>query len=120
MKKLPILTLVLCALGLALPTSALAAKGAKKAGKGDKTERREKAKIIREYDKNSDGKIDGDEKDALRKAFETDKSATMKSLDSNSNGKLDDSEIDALKVHAKGGKGAAKGKAKGAKQKKNA
>ncbi len=109
MKKTCILNLALCAITLALPAPAFAGN---KGAKPDKAERQEKRKLVREFDKNEDGKIDGAEAEALRKAFDANKTGTGKVVDANNDGKLDDSEIGALKGKPAGDK------AKGAKKKK--
>lgn len=113
MKNILLTTFAAGLLSLALVVPASAAKAAKGDKAAKKAAREEKQKVLSTYDKNSNGEIDGDEKEALRKAFETD--TTLKSLDKNSDGKLDDEEIGAVKAHKKG-----EGKAKGAKKKKNA
>ncbi|MEP6956449.1 MAG: hypothetical protein ABI883_06455 [Chthoniobacterales bacterium] len=108
MKKTYLLTLTLCVLGLAIPAPAFAGnKGAKRGAKPDKSERQEKRKLVHEYDKNEDGKIDGAEADALKKAFDANKTGPTKMVDANNDGKLEDSEIAALKMHAGRAKGGA-------------
>jgi len=59
---------------------------------------------LAEYDKNSNGTIDGDEIDAIKKAFEADKSGPLKQFDTNGDGKLDDAEIAAIHGRKKGEK----------------
>ena len=110
MKKTLLTTLTAGLLSLALAASASAAKGAKPDKEAKKAAHALNQTVLATYDKNANGEIDGDEKDALRKAFETD--ASLKPLDKNADGKLDDEEIAAIKGHKKG--------AKGAKKKKNA
>jgi hypothetical protein len=94
-------TLLLCAAGLlvlAIPASVHAGgnpdkKAAKKAVKA----------ILAQYDKNGNGIIDGDEVDAVKKAYAADPNGPLKQFDTNADGKLDDTEIAA--IHAgKGGK----------------
>lgn len=102
MKKILLTTFTAGLLSLALVTSASAAKGAKGDKAGKKAAHALSKTVLTTYDKNANGEIDGDEKDALRKAFETD--ASLKALDKNSDGKLDDEEIAAVKGHKKGGK----------------
>jgi hypothetical protein len=92
MKSLRLFTLTLCAAVIAIPTLSFAAKP----GKGNKP-----GKIVRQYDANADGSIDGSEIEAFRKAFETDKTGPLKQFDTDSNGTLSDTEISAIKVHAK-------------------
>jgi len=90
MKKLiPIL------LGLALSgfvTSAQAAKGEKKNKRGDD--------VFAKYDANTNGALDKDEIEKLKKDF-ADGKDELKKLDLNSNGKLDDDETAAVKPVAK-------------------
>ena len=59
-------------------------------------------KIVRMYDTNGNGIIDGAEIDAVRKAYEADLNGPLKQFDTDNDGKLSDSEIAAMK--AKGGK----------------
>ncbi|MBI5774461.1 MAG: hypothetical protein HZA89_12045 [Verrucomicrobia bacterium] len=91
MKKLiPIL------LGLALAgfvTSAQAAKGEKKNKRGGED-------TFAKYDANSNGKLDTDEIETLKKDFASGKEA-LKKLDLNGDGKLDDGEVAAVKPEAK-------------------
>ena len=51
--------------------------------------------VFAKYDKNGNGTIDGDEKEAIKKAFGTD--PDLKKYDTNGDGKLDDNEIAAIK-----------------------
>jgi hypothetical protein len=87
--------ILLCTVGLlalALPATVQAGggkdKGAKKAVKA----------ILAQYDKNNNGIIDGDEVDAVKKAYEADPNGPLKQFDTNSDGKLDDGEIAAIKA----------------------
>jgi len=97
-------TLLLCTaafLALALPSSVLAGgnpdkKAAKKAMKA----------LVAQYDTNGNGTIDGDEVEAVKKAFAADPNGSLKQFDTNADGKLDDTEIAA--IHA--GKGKKKNK----------
>jgi Ca2+-binding EF-hand superfamily protein len=97
-------TLLLCAAAcLALVPVSLHAgdpdkKAAKKAMKA----------ILSEYDKNGNGVIDGDEVDAVKKAYAADPNGELKRFDTNADGKLDDTEIAA--IHAGKGKGKKKSK----------
>ena len=99
--------LLAAALTIAIPTSVFAgakdpaAKEAKKAAH----------QAIAQYDKNGNGTIDADEADALKKAFEADKTGPLKQFDTNGDGKLDDTEIAAIHIGKKGDKGAKKAKA---------
>ncbi len=94
-------TLLLCAAGLlalALPASVHAG------GNPDKKAAKKAAKqVLAQYDKNGNGIIDGDEVDAVKKAFAADPNGSLKQFDTNADGKLDDTEIAAIKA-GKGGK----------------
>jgi len=59
-----------------------------------------KAKLFAKYDKNKNGVIDGEEKDALRKDFAAEPEGELKRFDTNKNGKLGDDEIAAIKPPA--------------------
>jgi hypothetical protein len=87
--------LLIAALALAVPASMHAADAAKKEAK--KEGRKGSKNIVALYDKNSDGKIDGEEAAALKKDFEADKAGPLKQFDTNADGKLDDSEVAAIK-----------------------
>ena len=79
-------------LALALPQSAFAAPA--NAGRAAKrAERREARQTLGRYDTNHNGQIDEDEREGLRKAFDS-----FKSLDKNNDGKLEDSEIAEVKT----------------------
>ncbi len=86
---LSILTIV--ALGLSFTISAQAAKPGKEGKRGKKAS----AAILATYDKNGNGKIDGEEVDALKKDFAAGK-PELKSLDTNNDGTLSDEEIAAV------------------------
>src|SRR5258708_9922493 len=94
MKKVLILVIGVCLSGLIVPSTTFAAKADGK-----------KAKLIAKYDKNGNGIIDGEEKDALRKDFAADPKGDLKQYDTNGDGKLSDEEIAAIKPGAtkKGG-----------------
>lgn len=89
MKQLLLLTLSLTLLGLFSPSTASAAVADGK-----------KSKLIAKYDTNKNGKIDGEEMEALRKDFAKDPNGDLKAYDTNKNGKLDDDEIAAIKPGA--------------------
>ncbi len=91
MKKLLVLTFGLCALSLAVPT-ALAAKAKKKKGA--------EQDVFAHFDKNHNGVLDEDEKEAVRKAFKEGNDA-VKKYDFNGDGKLDDGELAAIQPAAK-------------------
>lgn len=71
-----------------------------------------KAKFFAKYDKNKNGKIDADEKAAIRKDFAADPEGDLKRFDKNKDGKLDDDEIAAIKPPEGKKKGEKSGKAK--------
>ena len=105
MKSTPLV--IATALAIALPASVFAAKdpAAKEAKKAAR-------QAIAQYDKNGNGTIDGDEIEALKKAFDADKTGPLKQFDTNGDGKLDDTEIAAIKIGGKKGDKAAKKAAK--------
>lgn len=92
MKSIRLFTLLLCLGALAIPTTSFAAKD-KKANKP--------GKVVREYDTNANGLIDGSEIEAMRKAFDADKTGPLKQFDTDSDGKLSDTEIGAIKGRKK-------------------
>ncbi|MEA3212810.1 MAG: hypothetical protein QOE70_5867 [Chthoniobacter sp.] len=96
MKKLHLLSLGACFLALLVPTTSFAGK------KGDKSENKEARprQLLKQYDTDSNGEIDGKERDALRTAFGS--NAALKKLDTNGDGKLDDTEIASIKAKKKG------------------
>jgi hypothetical protein len=107
MKKLCILAIALITI-VAAPTAF--------AKRGDKTPT-VPSDIYAKYDVNKNGTLDADEKAALVKDFEADKTGPLKSLDNNGDGKLTDGEIATISP-TKPGDAPAKAKAKG-KGKKN-
>ena len=78
--------LTIAALGLAITAPVQAGKGGKKKKGG--------ADLLATYDKDANGKIDGDEVTALKADFTAGKSE-VKALDTNSDGTLSDEEIAA-------------------------
>ena len=105
--KIRILAFTACLIALAAPTPSFAAKGAKKGNKANKGEMADKAArpgvLLRKYDTDKNGAIDGLEIDALRKAFDADKTGPLKKLDTSADGMLDDTEVAAIKPrHANG------------------
>ena len=105
--KTHILTVTTCLIAFAVPTPLHAGKGGKKADAAEKAAR--PGMLLKKYDTDKNGKIDGSEAEALRKTFDADKTGPLKKLDANNDGTLEDSEITAIKArHGKGkGKGAA-------------
>ena len=122
--KTRILIIATCLFTLSAPAPLFAAKGARKGSKanaGDKADKADKAArpgvLLKKYDTDKNGSIDGTEGEALRKAFDAEKTGPLKKLDGNNDGTLDDKEIAAIK--ARHGKGKGKGEAaKGGKRKK--
>jgi hypothetical protein len=86
---------------LSISASLHAADAAKKEAK--KEGRKGNKNLVALYDKNSDGRIEGDEAASLKKDFDADKSGPLKPFDTNSDGKLDDSEIGAIRGGRKKG-----------------
>ena len=70
--------------------------------KSDKAGKKELRQKVKAFDTNNSRELTGMEREALRKAFETDPS--LKPLDTNGDGKLDDAEIAAFNLHKGGGK----------------
>ena len=121
--KSRILIATTCLLALAVPTPLFAAKGARKnkqakqaaqASQADKAGR--PGIVLKKYDTDKNGAIDGIEVETLRKDFDSDKTGPLKHFDANNDGTLDDKEIAEIK--ARHGKGAGAGGAK-RKNKKN-
>ena len=107
--KTRILAISTCVLVLSAPAPLFAAKGAKKNKQGKPVDPAERAarpgRLLKTYDTDKNGAIDGTEVEALKKAFDADKTGPLQKLDANSDGTLDDSEVAAIKAHR--GKGAA-------------
>jgi Ca2+-binding EF-hand superfamily protein len=53
--------------------------------------------ILKEHDKDRSGTIDGSEMEALRKAYEADKTGPLKKFDKDNDGTLSDTEIAGIK-----------------------
>lgn len=104
MKKIPLLLATLGVAASFTPVSVFAAKGGPKESKGT---------IIEKYDKNHDGKLDGDELAQIKSDFLADPKGELKKFDTDHDGKLSDDELAAIS----GKKG--KGEKSGAKKKKN-
>lgn len=76
-----------------------------------------KAKIFAEFDKNKNGVIDGDEMEAVRKAYAADPKGQFARYDADHDGKLSDAEIAGIKPPgAKGAKKADEKKSGGKKK----
>ena len=91
MKKSLVIALTLCLAGLV----ASAADAEKKDKKTDKV----RAKVLEKYDKNANGKLDDDERQAMRKERRAENAAAaLKKFDKNGDGKLDASEREAAKA----------------------
>jgi hypothetical protein len=88
------LLLVLAASSLLLAPAAYAAKGDRKKGNTANTE------LVKKYDANANGKIDGTELEAVRKDFAGSPDLNLKALDKDADGKLSDTEIEALNAAA--------------------
>jgi Ca2+-binding EF-hand superfamily protein len=84
MKKLPRYVTVFGLMTALALTSALAAEGPK-------------AKIFAKYDTNKNGVLDGDEIEAVRKAYAAEPKGEFARYDANHDGKLDDKEIAEIK-----------------------
>jgi EF hand len=86
MKKFWIFTLAVAVLGFVAPAYA--------GGKGK--EGKHQPGVFEQYDKNSNGVLDPEEKDAIKKDFEKDPNGPLKAFDTNSDGKLSDEELAAI------------------------
>lgn len=115
MKIRHLINLTVCLGVLAAPAVALAGRHR---GKGVTPEKKQgrPGQVLKQYDTNRNHKIDGEERDALRKAFASDTS--LKVFDTNGDGQLDNREIDSIKAKKHAAKGA-KGLGKSDKRKKN-
>jgi hypothetical protein len=107
MKKLCILAMAMLAI-VAAPNAF--------AKKGDKTPT-VPSDIYAKYDINKNGTLDADEKAALVKDFDADKTGPLKALDNNGDGKLTDGEIATISA-TKPSDAPAKAKGKGKKKNK--
>ena len=86
MKKTSQILAALVAATLLVPSSAFAAKGKKT----------KEDPIMAKYDTDKNGKIDGAEVEAVKKAFEADPKGELAKFDTNADGKLSDEEIAAI------------------------
>ncbi len=89
------LLLVLAATSLVLAPAASAAKGDRKKDKNAPT-----SELVKKFDLNANGKIDGAELEAVRKDFTGSADLNIKALDKDHDGKLTDTEIEALNTAA--------------------
>jgi Ca2+-binding EF-hand superfamily protein len=96
MTKVCIIALSFGLFGWAVPSTVVAAKA-----DGPK------AQFFAKYDKNHNGVIDADEKEAIRKDYAAKPDGDLKRFDKNHDGKLDDEEIAAIKPPTGKGKNAA-------------
>jgi len=92
MKKLYLIVAGVCVLGLVAPTPGFAKGGKNKAGATATTP----SDVYAKYDKNGNGALDAEEKEAIKKDFEKDKTGPLKACDTNNDGKLSDEEIAAI------------------------
>jgi hypothetical protein len=90
--------------GMALAVFSGVAHG-KEAEKDAARPRMNVRKVMTQFDKDKNGKIEGAEAEALRKAFEGDLKSQLSKFDRDGNGKLDDAEVAAIKVKAAVGAG---------------
>jgi len=91
MKKLYILTISVALLGLMAAPAAFAKKKDKTVPTATMP-----SDVYTQYDKNGNGVLDTDEKDAIRKDFAKDPTGILKIYDTNNDGKLSDDEIAAI------------------------
>ena len=111
MKLSRILLVVTLSAIFALPSFAYAGRG--KTSKGSRKGQRP-VQVVRSYDKNSDGQIEGDEVEALKKGFADDPKGPLAVLDKNNNATLEDDEISAVnaRLSKRADRAAKKGKKK--------
>ncbi len=62
-----------------------------------------RARVYAQFDKNSNGVLEPQERDAMRKAYEADKHGELRWFDRDQDGKLSDAEIDLIKPPPKEG-----------------
>ena len=101
MKNQIFLPAILALLSLAAPSTVFAAK---KEGKANKAEKKARTEAVRHFDTNGDGKLEGDEAEAVRKSFAAEPNGPAKSLDADQNGQIEDVEITSAQVKPKGEK----------------
>jgi hypothetical protein len=86
---------------LALASTSLLLASASYAAKGDRQKPTEAAAaLLKKYDANANGKIDGAELQAVRKDSAGSPDLNLKALDKDNDGKLSDSEIETLNSEA--------------------
>lgn len=56
-----------------------------------------RARVYAQFDKNSNGNFESDEREAIRKAYEADKQGELRWFDRDQDGKLSDAELDQIK-----------------------
>ncbi len=98
MKTKTMLKTLVCGLGMALVLGT--GVQAKEAEGEDAKPKMGPRKVLTQFDKDKNGKIEGAEAEELRKAFSGDLKSQLAKLDRDGNGKLDDSEIKAIKAKA--------------------
>lgn len=122
--KTRLLTAATCLLVLSAPAPLFAAKGVRKGSKGKAVDPAERAArpgmLLKTYDTDKNGAIDGTEIEALKIAFDADKTGPLQKLDTNTNDTLDDSEIAAIKAHHRKNKGTGAGRKVGKRKNKAA
>ena len=91
MKKLSMLFMVAGLAALVATPSALAKKN-----KGGAAPTPTPSDVYSLYDKNGNGTLEDDEKEAIRAAYAKDPSGLLKQYDTDSDGKLNDAEISAI------------------------
>ena len=94
MKKVLLFACAAGLLGVFTATDAFAGKGGKKGG--DAAPATVPSDVYGKYDGNADGILSAEEKAAIRKDFEADKTGSLKAWDSDADGKLSDTEIAAI------------------------
>jgi Ca2+-binding EF-hand superfamily protein len=116
MKTTKILKALVCGLGMALVLGT--GVQAKEAEGEDAKPKMGPKKVLTQFDKDKNGKIEGAEAEELRKAFSGDLKSQLAKLDRDGNGKLDDNEIKAIKSKAAPDAGGTAAPKKGKKPKK--
>lgn len=97
-----------CLFGLITASSLVAQDGEKKKPESPPPERPVREAVLKEFDKNGDGKLDDAERKNMREMLQKRRQeARLKRFDKNGDGKLDDEELKAAREAAKnaGGNG---------------